>query len=104
MGNRKLARANALNRALFRRFSIEEVEGDTRRFILSSTRLTRDEYGDAPAPFLRRLGIAKGEWERVGELFLLRAVVLSPEFAGSGLAAEFRGAFSGALAEAMGRK
>ncbi len=103
-GNRKLVRANALNRALFRRFSIEEVEGDSRRFILSSTRLTRDEYGDAPALFLRRLGIANGEWERVGELFLLRAVVLSPELAGSGLAAEFRGAFSGALAEAMGRK
>lgn len=100
--NRSLAQANRLNRALFKRFAIEEVRSEAGRFVLSSTTLTREEYGDAPLAFLRRLGIGRNEWERVGQAFLLRAVVLSPAFTGAGLGAEFGGAMRAAAAAAFG--
>jgi hypothetical protein len=102
--NRSLSRANTFNRAVFRSFSIDEIGTEAHRFILSSTTLRRDEYGDAPVQFLERLGIPRREWERVGAAFLLRAVVLSPDFAGSGLAARFGGALRGAAAEAGPRR
>jgi len=99
--NRRLARMNAFNRAVFRHFAIEEVGSEGGRFILSSATFTREEYGDAPAAFLRRLGIAREEWARVGQAFLMRAVVLSPAFAGEGHAARFQGELVGALGEAL---
>jgi hypothetical protein len=86
---RRLDRMNALNRRIFRAFDIERVGTKPGRFVLSSTRLTRAEYGDAPVPFLKSMGIARAEWERTRELFLLRAVVLSPLLVGSGVAEEF---------------
>jgi hypothetical protein len=89
---------NALNRRVFQQFDISRLEGAARRFVLSSTTLTRDEYGDAPAPFLRSMGVPAAEWARVRELFLLRAVVLSPHIAGTGLAQEFTRAFRAAAA------
>ncbi len=99
--NRRLAGMNAFNRAVFRHFAIEEVGSESGRFILSSATFTREEYGDAPAAFLRRLGIAREEWARVGQAFLMRAVVLSPDFAGKGHAARFQGEFVGALSGAL---
>lgn len=100
-GNARLARMNAFNRAVFRHFAIEEVGSEPGRFILSSATFTRAEYGDAPTAFLRRLGISKDEWVRVGEAFLMRAVALSPTFAGKGHAARFQGELEGALADAL---
>ena len=96
--NRSLKRANAFNRAIFKAFAIESARGEPRRFILSSTTLRREEYGDAPVPFLESLGVPKKEWERVRATFLLRAVVLAPDFAGSGLSGHFAAALRAAAA------
>jgi len=97
----RLARMNALNKRVFKRFSIEEVDSKPRRFILSSTTLTREEYGDAPLRFLRAMGISGAEWQRTRELFLLRAVVLSPDFGGANLATEFSASLKSAVHEAL---
>lgn len=103
-GEHSLANTNALNRAIFREFAIEEADGIPGRFILSSTTLTREEYGTAPLSFLRSMGISSGQWEEAGELFLLRAVVLSPEFAASGLAEKFKQALRSSTAKALGAR
>lgn len=99
--NRSLAKANDFNRRVFKQFSIETAA--PRQFILSSTTLRREEYGDAPLRFLAGLGIKKGEWERVRAAFLLRAVVLSPEIAGSPLAAAFGNALKAAAGAVASR-
>jgi glutamate/tyrosine decarboxylase-like PLP-dependent enzyme len=96
--NRSLAKANQFNKRVHRAFAIEEQNGEPRRFVLSSTVLRREEYGDAPVKFLESLGIARREWERVKAAFLLRAVVLSPEIAGSGQGGRFREALAAAVA------
>jgi hypothetical protein len=86
---RRLDRMNAFNRQIFRAFDIERVGTKPGRFILSSTRVTHAKYGSAPVAFLKSMGIARTEWEHTRELFLLRAVLLSPEPAESGIAEEF---------------
>ena len=47
-------------------------------FMVSSTSLFRDEYGDTPVDFLKRLGIPESEWDAVGEVFVLRSTFMSP--------------------------
>jgi hypothetical protein len=47
-------------------------------FIISSTDLTKEEYGDTPLGALARIGIAKSEWDRVGSMKVARSVVMSP--------------------------
>jgi glutamate/tyrosine decarboxylase-like PLP-dependent enzyme len=85
---RGLRAMNAFNRRVFRDFEIDRASADPTRFVLSSTRLTRSEYGNAPVPFLRSLGVPRKEWEAERELFLMRAVALSPHLAGSGVAGQ----------------
>ncbi|HEX9710786.1 MAG TPA: pyridoxal-dependent decarboxylase [Candidatus Thermoplasmatota archaeon] len=101
---RKLGAMNAFNRRVFRSFEIERGGAAAGRFVLSSTRLTRPEYGDAPLAYLRAMGIARHEWNETRELFLMRAVVLSPLLAGTGIAAEFGDQLADAAARALGAR
>ncbi len=96
---RSLRKMNTFNRRIFREFDIERHGPRPGRFTLSSTQLTRSEYGDAPLPYLRSMGISKAEWSATRELFMLRAVVLSPHLKGSGIAK----LFEQELSQAAGR-
>lgn len=85
-----LGEMNSFNRRVFQSFDIGRPGRAPDRFVLSSTRLTRAEYGDAPRAFLRSMGVTKDDWLRTREIFLLRAVVLSPHVRGAGIAERFR--------------
>lgn len=103
-----LGAMNTFNRRVFKSFDIGRAGRETTRFVLSSTRVTRSEYGDSPRAFLRSMGITKDDWPKTRELFLLRAVVLSPHLRGSGMAARFGEQLSvaaqGALRRGAGKR
>lgn len=47
-------------------------------FIASDTSFDKKEYGYCILPFLNELGIDKKEFDKVGEIFVLRSVIMSP--------------------------
>jgi tyrosine decarboxylase len=47
-------------------------------FIVSTTALSQEEYGDIPFDFLKRIGISLEEWHKVQNLQVIRSVVMSP--------------------------
>lgn len=78
-GNRSLQLMNNLNRAI--KDKLQYTPGNLTHkydFVVSSTSLTRQEYGNAPLDFLKRLGIPEREWDEVGEVFVLRSTFMSP--------------------------
>lgn len=78
-GNRSLQAMNALNRVIKGKLHYTPGSLTLRYdFMVSSTTLSRQEYGDAPVGFLRRLGIGEAEWREVGEVFVLRSTLMSP--------------------------
>lgn len=50
----------------------------SKEFIVSSTDLTIEEYGDSPLLFLSEIGISKEEWHRVKAIKVARSVIMSP--------------------------
>ncbi|MGL4293241.1 MAG: pyridoxal-dependent decarboxylase [Bacteroidales bacterium] len=79
-GNTDLAKMNALNEALFDMsapFGQPILKSD---FLTSHTDLASGDYGDAPKEFTQRLGIAPSEWDRVKNVVVLRACLLTPYF------------------------
>ncbi len=81
-GNTDLDRMNALTALIAESaFGYRQREGESmlqKSFIVSSTDLTKEEYGDTPLVALARIGIAKSEWDRVGAMKVARSVVMSP--------------------------
>ena len=77
-GNPSLARMNRLNEAIYHASSYESGPLYNDKWITSHTELERTIYGDAPRPFLDRLGIDPEEWARVGTVYVLRSVVMHP--------------------------
>ena len=77
-GNADLARMNRLNEAIYHASSYEAGPLYNDKWITSHTELDRATYGDAPRPFLERLGIDPKEWPRVGTVYVLRSVVMHP--------------------------
>lgn len=74
-----LSQMNALNRKIKERLSYAPGTAIyAYDFMVSSTALERQVYGDSPKDFLRRAGITESEWERVGEVFVLRSCIMSP--------------------------
>ncbi len=47
-------------------------------WITSKTALAREDYGDAPRNFVKRLGVPTAEWDRVGSVYVLRVCLLNP--------------------------
>lgn len=75
VGNRSLERANELNRFLYRECSYRSGPVYLEDFILSKTVLKKEEYEEAPLPFLERLGVEGEGWE---EIFVLRSCMMTP--------------------------
>ncbi len=74
-----LAAINALNRAIYDRFSVSESERIyDQRFFVSRTTLRASQYRfETARPFLERLGVSREDYERHG-VFLLRSVLMNP--------------------------
>jgi hypothetical protein len=48
-----------------------------KNFLTSGTSLTREEYGETPRIYAERIGIERGEWDREGSIYILRAAVMT---------------------------
>lgn len=70
-------------------------------FALSSTRLTPEVHGQAPLPFLARLGISAEEWRPGAGLTLLRTAMMTPFVADPEVKAHYRSRLAAALADAV---
>jgi len=102
-GNRSLKWMNALNDVIkAEKFSFKKgVPLAARQFVISSTTLSREEYGDSPLKFVRSLGISKAEWEAVGEVTVLRSCVLTPYLTPEYIAKDYVEVFKAAIHKAL---
>ena len=78
-GQTALGRINALNRAVYERFTLSAGERvyDQRFFVSRTVMRARGYSAQTVGGFLRRLGVKPAEYEREG-LFLLRSVLMNP--------------------------
>ena len=79
-GNKDMAAMNAFNEALFDMsapFGQPILKSD---FLTSHTDLAFSDYGDAPYGLANELGIDKQQWDKVQNIVVLRACLLTPYF------------------------
>jgi hypothetical protein len=69
---------NRLNQAIYDQCSYKSGPVYVSDFITSKTALTREEYGETPRTFVEKFGIRKGEWERLGSVYVLRSCIVTP--------------------------
>ncbi len=79
-GNTDLAKMNQINLEIYNLSSYVAGPVFKNDFITSHTEFSYEDYKDAPVDIARRLGIPKEEWDKVHELRVMRACVLSPYF------------------------
>lgn len=102
-GNTSLARMNDLNRSMKERLYYEPGKRTHQyEFMVSSTLLSRDEYGDGPLDFLHRLGIPSGEWAKEGEVFVLRSTIMSPYLTSDFTHLDYAGMLFGCFERVLG--
>jgi len=79
-GNKDLEKMNQLNLTLYNMSSYVSGPVLKNDFITSHTEFSFEDYGDAPAELANRLGIPKSEWDKVHQLRVMRACILTPYF------------------------
>lgn len=77
-GNKSLEALDQLNHELYDLSSIMSPNIYANEFVTSHTDFSMADYADSPLDVLERLDIPKEEWDRIKDLTLLRACVLSP--------------------------
>ena len=77
-GNKNLDKMNSLNSRIYAESSYIAGPVYKNDWITSNTKLSREDYGDAPKAFAKRLGIPEKEWNRVGHVRVLRVCMLNP--------------------------
>jgi hypothetical protein len=77
-GNTSLKEMNTFNQEIRARLSYKTGSMHGYDFIVSSTSLTENDYGEAPLTFLEQLGIPSQQWAEVKEVFVMRSTVMSP--------------------------
>jgi len=77
-GNTNLEKMNALNSKLYAESSYVSGPVYKNDWVTSNTELSKEDYGDAPKEFAKRLGIPEKEWKRVGKVRVLRVCMLNP--------------------------
>jgi tyrosine decarboxylase len=77
-GNVNLEKMNALNSKIYSESSYASGPVYRNDWITSNTELSKEDYGDAPKEFVKRLGIPAKEWDRVGRVRVLRVCMLNP--------------------------
>ena len=82
LGNTNLKKMNKLNEKIYNECSYVSGPLYNKPFITSKTILTEEEYDDVPKIFLNKLNIAEIEFDEINEIFVLRAAIMTPFFAG----------------------
>lgn len=77
-GCTNLAETNELNEKMFALASYEDGDVYLNHFITSHTTFAHTEYGDSPLPFVEGMGFSRDEWDKVQEVTLLRAAIMTP--------------------------
>lgn len=77
-GNTSLRKMNALNQEIYEQFSYRSGPVYASDYIMSKTSLSKEEYGDMPAGFVKKFGITEAEWHEVEEVFVLRSCIMTP--------------------------
>ncbi|GBG05217.1 decarboxylase [Lactobacillus rodentium] len=77
-GETDLAKTNELNEKVFDFSSFYDSHVYENRFLTSHTIFRKDTYGDSPLPFIEKMGFSKEDWDKVGEVTLLRAAIMTP--------------------------
>ena len=77
-GNKNLEKMNKLNEIIFQECSYVDGPVYMDDWITSQTELKFVDYGDAPKPFVGRLGIPGKDWNRVKSVQVLRLCILNP--------------------------
>lgn len=77
-GNTNLEKMNKLNSRIYAQASYQRGPVYKNDWITSNTELAREDYGDAPQEFVKRLGIPQKEWDKVGKVRVLRVCMLNP--------------------------
>ncbi|MFA5108471.1 MAG: pyridoxal-dependent decarboxylase [Candidatus Micrarchaeia archaeon] len=77
-GNTNLEKMNRFNSRIYTEASYQSGPVYRNDWITSNTELAREDYGDAPREFVKRMGIPQKEWDRVGKVRVLRVCMLNP--------------------------
>jgi glutamate/tyrosine decarboxylase-like PLP-dependent enzyme len=77
-GNKDLNKMNNLNMEFYNKSSYVSGPMFLNDWITSHTILSLDDYGNAPLPFIERLGIPKEEWNDKGSVTVVRFCTLNP--------------------------
>ncbi|MEA4854697.1 MAG: tyrosine decarboxylase [Christensenella sp.] len=73
-----LTRINALNEKMFDYSSYLDGNVYSNRFISSHTSFTQAGYGDSPLSFVESMGLPESEWQKVKQITLMRAAIMTP--------------------------
>jgi len=88
-GNNDMEKMNNMNKELYDMSSYVSGTVLKNDFITSNTDFSYDDYKDAPYDLARRLGISKEEWDKVHNLRVMRACILTPYFVFKQVADEY---------------
>jgi len=78
VGNTSLEAMDKLNQKIYEQCSYNSGPVFNDDWITSKTDLAYEDYGDAPKPFVARLGIPAEEWDAVRSVYVIRSCVLTP--------------------------
>lgn len=73
-----LAQTNDINETFFNKTCYLVGEMYDQPIVTSHTTFDTDGYGDSPIPFIKSMGMPADEWNKVGQVTLLRASVMTP--------------------------
>ncbi|MBU0672848.1 MAG: tyrosine decarboxylase, partial [Candidatus Margulisbacteria bacterium] len=103
VGNTDLAKMDDLNEKLYELSSYNAGPVYANDWITSKTSLDTDAYGDAPASFVKVLGIPKEQWDKQKSVYVLRSCVLSPWLIKNTTYEEYWGTFLKIMKEKIGK-
>ena len=93
VGNTSLEAMDELNQKIYEQCSYNSGPVFNDDWITSKTDLAYVDYGDAPKPFVARLGIPAEEWDAVRSVYVIRSCVLTPFLTNNTTYAEYWGNF-----------
>lgn len=93
VGNTSLEAMDKLNQKIYEQCSYNSGPVFNDDWITSKTDLAYADYGDAPKPFVARLGIPAEEWDAVRSVYVIRSCVLTPFLTNNTTYAEYWGNF-----------
>lgn len=93
VGNTSLEAMDELNQKIYEQCSYNSGPVFNDDWITSKTDLAYADYGDAPKPFVARLGIPAEEWDAVRSVYVIRSCVLTPFLTNNTTYAEYWGNF-----------